>query len=85
MILFITILGQKGEIDNRGFYPAGEGDGNYCFRPAKGQQFHEDIASNPVSRKTPSSQLFTSFYPELTPAVGGLTMVFQDRTDFKTQ
>jgi hypothetical protein len=59
MILFITILGQKGEIDNRGFYPAGEGDGNYCFRPAKGQPFHQDIASNPVSPKTTQ---FTTFY-----------------------
>jgi hypothetical protein len=36
MILFVTILGQKGEIDNRGFYPAGEADGNYCFRHCQG-------------------------------------------------
>jgi hypothetical protein len=79
------ILREEREFNNKGFYLPGEGNGNYCFGVAKCRRFHRDSTPRQVSLKSIRSQLFTSFYPELTPVSAGLTMVFEAATDDQTK
>ncbi|SPE45531.1 hypothetical protein SBA7_880023 [Candidatus Sulfotelmatobacter sp. SbA7] len=44
-IFFKYPRGNRERFDNRGFYPAGEGNGNYCFSVTDSQRFHQDMAS----------------------------------------